>query len=268
MSDNSHSLFNMEMNYYYSNPLSNENWYNISDDWNVEFQTRSLSPEDTISPSDKIVLCVGDSFTFGDGMYYKDTWSAHLQRTVYKNYKVINIGMRGASNDFITTLLSKWCSRYGDQIEQVIIGFSFHHRKLYYNEGKANNINLHDIKSNNIPSWYVNVRDSLIKLSNYHNDEANFQKNVLLTKGLGKLYDFKIYWWDIEEHAGDAELNPDRLTANPELVSDNDFVYIHMTYFDMIEEQKRYMYYISKEDRHWSKMGHLLVADRISSYIC
>lgn len=106
--------------------------YEICDDWNVELQTRSLSPEEKINPEDKIVLCVGDSFTFCDGMYYKDTWTKHLQDSVYKDYKVINVGIRGASNTLITNILSKYCNRYGNQIENVICGFSFNARRTYF----------------------------------------------------------------------------------------------------------------------------------------
>jgi hypothetical protein len=265
MIDKKASLFNFDEMYRGSHPTCKDGHYEICDDWNYEFQTRSLAPEETINSEDRIVLCIGDSFTFGDGVYYRDTWTHKLQETVFKDYKVINAGIRGASNDAITNILAKWCSKYGDQIEFVIAVFSFNNRRTYYRDKMHSLIGV--FEPANRPDWYKGIHSSFVNLSNDINDEENFEKNVLLTKGLGKIYNFKTYWGSIEEHAWTLPPNPERLCANPEIIDSDNFHYVHMIWFDVDSNEKRNKFYISEHDRHWSSEGHIAVAKRFMKHI-
>lgn len=256
-------MFNFDKMYRLHHPTCNDNWYKICDDWNYEYQTRSLAPEETINPEDRIVLCVGDSFTFGDGVYYKDTWSNKLQETVLKDYKVINVGIRGASNDFITNVLSNWCSKYGNQIEIVIAGMTFSYRRTYYKDGQPNNLSVGFVGKDK-QKWFKDIHSSFINMQNEENDKENYNKNILLIRGLGKICNFKTYWWDVE-----SQINPNFVSDihSNKLFDDRDFTYIPLKMFSANSKEERDVYYISKDDRHWSSEGHTAIANMIAKYI-
>ena len=251
------------------NPLSGDGYYEIDDGWNNELQTRStMSP---IEPNDKIVLLVGDSFTFGDGILHKDTFGALIQNTKpFENYKVINIAQRGASNSMINLILTRWCNVYGSQVEMAIIGYSFRSRRLFFASsdklpdfGCCNNINPgHTPTGRFAVPWLKDVYKANLTLSTFENDTNDFETNVLVTKGLGKIHNFKTYWWSIEENKR-WNLEEDRLENNLELVDDDNFKFIDIAeqFGKTFEEELEY--HISEEDGHWSEKGHSAIADRI-----
>jgi hypothetical protein len=259
------------------NPLCGEGHYEICDDWNVEVQTRSLSPEEKINPEDKIVLCVGDSFTFCDGMYYKDTWTKHLQDSIYKDYKVINVGIRGASNTLITNILSKYCNKYGNQIENVICGFSFNARRTYFTS-RTEESKLQQSTVNISPghSWnptnlriVTKIQTAFETLNTEENDQSDFQRNLLLVKGLSKIHNMKVFWWTVQEW-GDYDswkYNKDYR----ETLESYDFTYMNITsHIDRIMKQNKITdeeMQISKEDGHMSKKGNWVMAEAMKRYL-
>ena len=216
------------------NPLTDDGYYEMDDGWNNELQTRStMSP---IEPNDKIVLLVGDSFTFGDGMLHKDTFGALLQNTkLFENYKVINIAQRGASNSLINLILTRWCNVYGSQVEMVIIGYTFRSRRLYFASadklpefGCCTNINPGHVPTGRFDKpWLKEVYKANLTLSTFENDTNDFETNVLMTKGLGKIHNFKTYWWSIEENERWNQESK-RLENNTELVDDDNFKFINI----------------------------------------
>ena len=265
-------------------PNLNRNPYlgkdNEFDDWNVELQTRSLAEMD-IGPDDKIVLCVGDSFTFGDGVYYKNTWTNHLQEGVFKDYKVINVGICGASNTLITNTLSKWCNLYPKQIEFVIIGFSFSQRRTYFSE--FNKLSLESSVVNLSPGndWNPQKLDIIKKVNNAtnvlhtsENDQSDFERNLLLVKGLAKLTGFKVYWWTVDDLGNDNYIEN---KTNALTLDSHDFVYMNVS--DIVnevcikEEMKIDWWHpssplrISEDNGHWSVKGHQVLADAITKFV-
>jgi len=265
-------------------PNLNRNPYlgkdNEFDDWNVELQTRSLAEMD-IGPDDRIVLCVGDSFTFGDGVYYKNTWTNHLQEGLFKDYKVINVGICGASNTLITNTLSKWCNLYPKQIESVIIGFSFSQRRTYFSE--FNKLALESSVVNLSPGndWNPQKLDIIKKVNNAtdvlhtsENDQSDFERNLLLVKGLAKLTGFKVYWWAVDDLGDERYIEQQ---TNALTLDSHDFVYMNVS--DVVnevcikEEMKIDWWHtssplrISEDNGHWSAKGHQVLADAITKFI-
>tara|TARA_R110001606_G_scaffold27046_3_gene87024 strand:+ start:243 stop:1832 length:1590 start_codon:yes stop_codon:yes gene_type:complete len=265
-------------------PNLNRNPYlgkdNEFDDWNVELQTRSLAEMD-IGPDDRIVLCVGDSFTFGDGVYYKNTWTNHLQEGVFKDYKVINVGICGASNTLITNTLSKWCNLYPKQIELVIIGFSFSHRRTYFSEFDKLSLESSVVNLSPGNDWNPQKLDIIKKVNNAtdvlhtsENDQSDFERNLLLVKGLAKLTDFKVYWWTVDDLGNERYIEQQ---TNALTLDSDDFVYMNVS--DIVneicikEEMEIDWWHtssplrISEDNGHWSAKGHQVLADAIAKFI-
>ena len=256
---------------------------NELDFWSVPLQTRSLA-EVGIVPGDKIVLCVGDSFTFGDDVYYKDTWTSHLQSGIFKEYKVINAGVCGASNTLITNTLSKWCNMYGHQIEYVIIGFSFSQRRTYFSE--FNKLALESSVVNLSPGndWNPQKLDIIKKVNNAtdilhtnENDQSDFERNLLLAKGLGKIHKFKTFWWSVDDLGNDDYVSAN---TNAHLTKESDFVYMNVSsvvneicealpsdYLDIDWWSTSSPLRISEDNGHWSVQGHEVLAKGIKKFI-
>ena len=64
-------------------------------------------------------------------------------------------------------------------------------------------------------------------LSTFENDTNDFETNVLMTKGLCKIHNFKTYWWSIEENERWNQESK-RLENNTELVDDDNFKFINI----------------------------------------
>jgi len=249
-----------------SHPLCKDGYYKICDHWDSANVTRTKLDEEELENS-KIVLCVGDSFTFGDGMYYTDTWPALLQDTpMFKDYKVINVGLRGASNDLITKLIRDWCNRYSKQIEYVIVGYSFMDRRLhhchpdvqgqYFTSMMNLTIGAHGDEGN----YSSLMHNAYMKMNTDLGDLDNNDRNILLTKGLGKIHNFKTYFFHMALCSGYRDQTA---ATNFDEFCDHDFVFMDI---DTKEFQDPRMA-ISKEDGHWSVHGHQVVASIIEKHI-
>lgn len=250
-----------------SHPLCNDGYYEICDHWDSDNLTRTELDMTQLENS-KIVLCIGDSFTFGDGVYYNDTFSALLQDTeVFKDYKVINIGLRGASNDLITKLLRNWCNRYSSQIEYVIMGYTFMNRRLHHCHPGENGqyfdstVNLTPGSGDpSNPSYHQRMMNAYMTMNTELGDIDNSDRNILLTKGLGKIHNFKTYFFHL---ALCTKYKDDIVAHNFDEFCDSDFVYMNLD----TKEYRDPKAAISPEDGHWSVFGHKVVASIIEKYI-
>ena len=72
-------------------------------------------------PGRKRVLCLGDSFTFGEGVRENDAWPQRLGKILGPGYEVINAGVQGNDLDNEAAFLLQ----YGRQLspDVVVIGF-------------------------------------------------------------------------------------------------------------------------------------------------
>lgn len=260
--------------------MCKDNYYEICDYWDEKNLTRTKLDEEELKNS-KIVLCVGDSFTFGDGVYYKDTWPALLQdKDFFKDYKVINIGIRGASNDLITKLLRNWCNRYSTQIEYVIIGFSYINRRMHYVDADYDGtfqplpsiVNVHPSQANekNLHTTTRRLYSRYLELSNDGNDLENSDRNLLITKGLGRIHNFKTYFFFMELcmvpgneiYKKDSAIG-DLITKNFDEFLSDDFQEMNL----YSQELNCLEYKIGPDDGHWNSKGHNKIASAIDKYM-
>jgi hypothetical protein len=72
-------------------------------------------------PGIRRILCLGDSFTFGEGVREENAWPQRLGRAAGPGFEVINAGVQGYSLDHEATLLFLYVRKMKPDI--VVIGF-------------------------------------------------------------------------------------------------------------------------------------------------
>jgi hypothetical protein len=255
-----------------SSPHPLKEQYGINDHWDKHYRTRTKIDLEKLADK-KIVLFVGDSFTFGDGVEYKDTFCNLVQeKYLSDNYYCINVAYRGNPNSKMLLMLKHWLNAFGDQVCAVVCGFSFPGRRMFINDPEDKNLSpynqhVYDDKTshqwanlaNFNPSVHNGVRNkqlskakynAALSLSNDAQDIFEFERDMLLLKGFSKMYDFRVYWWSWTMHVYNETVN-DVIIEN---ICDDDYKYIG---FDM-----KYVPRIP-DDGHFDKRGHMIFADVI-----
>lgn len=249
--------------------------YGIDDYWDKHYRTRTKIDLEKMA-NKKIILFVGDSFTFGDGVEYKDTFCNQTQQNLGDDYYCINIAYRGNPNSKILLMLKHWLNEFGDQIYAVVCGFSFPGRRTFINEpdderAKPYIHHVYDDKTsqqwcnmaNFNPAAHNGVRNkqlskekynAALTLSNDAQDIFEFERDMLLLKGFSLMYNFRVYWWSWTMHVYNKEVN-DIIVEN---ICDDNYKYIDV---DM-----RYLSRIPR-DGHFDKRGHMILADVIEYMI-
>lgn len=265
----------------------NKGWYGIDDYYDNSFRTRTkFSCIDELK-NKRIILVAGDSFTFGDGVYYQDTFSSYLKEHFFKDdeFIVINVAQPGSSNDYIIQQVQNWLNILSDQIETIILGLSFISRRCYFfdNEYTINFENsLYDRDSStltieqeiykynfNINNSYpkqnrgYNVKkvyNNLLETSTRVNDYREFEKSLLLMKYISHFYNIKTYWWGWLAQSFGTGKNKDRNRIIQMFNGDN------LTFMD-IDSIANTLECLSEDDGHWSKNGHRDVANIIIGHL-
>ena len=241
--------------------------YDIQDYWDGNKRTRTQFTDKDIADK-KIILFAGDSFTFGDGVYYKDTFCSIIaEEYLNQEYFCINIAQRGSPNQRILVTIKQWLNDYGDQVDTVICGFSHPARKLFITDDPVpwkdhvydnNKKNQHDCLLHYNPSTprkksHLGVKkyDAVTVLNNETQDIIDLERDILLLKGFGKIYHFKTYWWWWAGHYYHPAIC-DEIVKNTQ---DDDFDFIKINYSKI----KRI-----PDDGHYSAEGHRQIAKIIS----
>lgn len=251
------------------NPLSQK--YGIVDYWDRYYRTRTkIIPENL--KEKKIIIFVGDSFTFGDGIKYKNTFCNIIDQKLSDDYCCINIAYPGNPNSKSLLCLTQWLNLCGSQIHMVIFGASIPHRRLiihddkdkklyedhiYDDKGKFNHFGkFRTFNSHHTPEHHFDEKyfTALLTLSNDVQDIFEFERDFLLLKGLGKLYNFKIYWWEWFMHKYHEKI----LSTIIEHTQSEDFKYIPINAPDIPK---------IPNDGHFSEEGNKIVSEIIMSEI-
>lgn len=174
----------------------------------------------------KAIVLLGCSCTYGVGVDDNETLAAQLEKISKR--KVINLGLPGASNQFITFCLSQVYSRF-DAPYAVVVNYSTIDRNIYFNE----------MDLFHVGPWCQNNKDKIpgntrypirqkdFYLSNFYNPtNATMQTKVLsdvnraLCKGRSKMLNITFFEdaahaartdeiWEIDNGARDL-LHPGR----------------------------------------------------------
>lgn len=240
--------------------------------WDSTLVTRSQCSE--LYPFDQddkpIVLFLGDSYTYGEGVYAWETFSHLLSQTMFHNCHVVNLAYPGSSQDFGVTRLSQWYNQFGARIQTVIFQFTYAHRKWhiedlfdtqpispYYNHRRAKwrpqFWNTATPKERR-PDWWM----PYLQINNTLDDFAYFEKHLLMVELLTQKYDTNLVWWSNRNSFWPDDTNEfldvwrKRL---PNMLDLNDLLYSDI--------EGRYLW-----DGHWSAKGHQEVAKEIEKQLC
>jgi len=240
--------------------------------WDYSLASRSQSCE--LYPFDKddkpIVLFLGDSYTYGEGVYAWETFSHRLSQTLFQNSHVVNLAYPGSSQDFSVTKLSQWYNQFGSRIQTVIFQFTYAHRRLriddsfetdpvspYYNHRRLKwrpqfwNIAIPEKLK---PDWWM----PYLQLNNKLDDFAYFEHQLFLTQLLTEKYHTNLVWWTNRNSFHDQDNEEFFGTWRQRLPNLIDLNYL--LYNSPID--------LHLWDGHWSAKGHYEAAKEIEKQLC
>ena len=209
----------------------------------------------------KIILFAGDSFTFGLGLKYKDTFSNIIHQEMFSNdeYIVVNVGYPGSSNDFISMRIQQWVNAFPKNIAAIIIGFSFLARRLHYTNITDNfylNSEMIDITEDMYkfnPANNVNSKlyYAYLETQSYINDLRNLERILFQNYYMSKAMGIKVYWFSLF-HKQLSESDCKVITTH---FDKEDFTYINIEDIEIP--------IISPTDGHWNEDGNKVIANLI-----
>lgn len=145
-----------------------EQWLVLKDDF------RTLK-----QPGQVIPASFGCSFTYGDGVEVDQTWSFLLD--------VANMGLPGASNDYISRMAVTYCKLYNPT--DIYVMWTFPNRREVVDEdGTLLKYKAYDPGSENY-AWYR----ASVELSNDHSDSYNLAKNKILLESFCKAENINLH---------------------------------------------------------------------------
>jgi hypothetical protein len=269
---------------YLSNP--NSGWYKINDYYDSVHATRTKFKDLDTLKTKRIILVVGDSFTFGDGVYYKDTFTNLLKKNFFKSkdYIVINIGYPGISNSNIMQRVNTWLNVLSDNIETVIVGWTFSSRRAHFFDNEYSSISSNSLyqrdstllpheeqiyrynfnMGNSLPKTTLkkynvkHVYNHMVQVNSRVNDYRDFETHALIMKYATEYHNFKLYWWGWLWQGSFGWHDRDVLIDS---FSDKNSIFM-----DIDSEAKNYES-LSEDDGHWSPKGHSDVAKTMIKYL-
>lgn len=209
----------------------------------------------------KIILFAGDSFTFGLGLKYKDTFSNIIHEEMFNTdeYIIINIGHPGASNDFISMRVQQWVNEFSKNIAAIVIGFSFLSRRLHYHnttETFYSDNTMIDITEdmysfNPANNVNTNLYYAYIETQSYINDLRNLERILLQNYYMSKATGIKMYWFSLfNKQLSNSDCAVIKSHFNKE-------TFVHIDIEDLE------IPVISPTDGHWNEEGNKVIANTI-----
>lgn len=116
----------------------------------------------------KIVICLGDSDTFGAGVEYKDIWPTKLNNAL-NDYTVLNFGIPGISNDGIARVAVRLIKALGSSIHAICIHYPSYSLREFVSKNYKGGVHTH--RNYNLPykDWWQHI--------DWQSNNYNFYKN-------------------------------------------------------------------------------------------
>lgn len=111
-----------------------------------QFNQRGFRDEEWPNDLNDVIWCIGDSFTVGIGNPIEHTWPNILQTKTLK--KTINVGMEGASNNWIARTALTVLSQF--PTAQIVVHWSFQQRRER---------SIDSVLAEKFPDFYRKVKD-------------------------------------------------------------------------------------------------------------
>lgn len=217
--------------------------------------TASFGTRTDISDAEtrKHIVMIGDSFVFGDGLEYDQTISNILQNLYNEKYLVVNLGISGSDLDNAVTNLSRWATRFPNNIVGIVFGCTFHSRKtkrwtnIDYPEHYPTNDAYPPLYSLNTISKVRHV-DNPIPID----DLMNWEKNITSASWISRAINAKLITWDIGHSLYLSASDRNNLKLG---LDELDIDLIDLTFDDPMTS--------FLPDGHWNAVGNTVIAKRI-----
>ena len=226
-------------------------------------EIRSILNEEELQK--KHIVFLGDSFVYGSGIHANNTMSSQFNTKLEKSdeYGIFNLGIPGGSLDSSLLVLQQWCNSYSDKIHSVYFGITSKARMQHWiNEEHTYN---YVPGKKNVPEPENTVGDEIFLAKSLNKLVAvqEFQTSVKVNhtmqhiKNLSQLHNFNVMsFYTTDERVSEEEMNEIKK------LEDERFI-IHDKHFEEDFEEDRPEFYISKQDRHWSREGNRYLVDNI-----
>jgi len=226
-------------------------------------EIRSILNEEELQK--KHIVFLGDSFVYGSGIHANNTMSSQFNTKLEKSdeYGIFNLGIPGSSLDSSLLVLQQWCNSYSDKIHSVYFGITSKARVQHWID-EEHTYNYIPGKKN-VPEPENTVGDEIFLAKSLNKLVAvqEFQTIVKVNhtmqhiKNLSQLHNFNVMsFYTTDERVSEEEMNEIKK------LEDERFI-IHDKHFEEDFEEDRPEFYISKQDRHWSREGNRYLVDNI-----
>lgn len=165
---NTTGFFRGDSNTYYYNNLG----YRSNIDYTLDF----LSDK-------RIILCLGDSDTFGVGVEYNQTWPVLVQHQ--SDTVVMNVSVPGISNDGLARIGTKTIQALGAQIDAVLIHYPPMSLREFVSKKYKGGVHTH--RNYNLPytDWWDHI--------DWQSNNYNFNKNKVLLESICAQYNIQYF---------------------------------------------------------------------------
>jgi hypothetical protein len=154
----------------------------------VEYTYNNLgyrAPTDYIDfANDRLIVCFGDSDTFGIGTEYSDLWTTVLQKR-FPNHKVLNFAVPGISNDAIARIATRTLLALSNNIDACCVQYAPMSLREFVS--KTYKCGVHTHRNYNLPynDWWTHI--------DWQSNNYNFVKNRLLIENACKANAIKYF---------------------------------------------------------------------------
>ena len=265
----------MDRNMYNSGDHPGTTNFGFNEKLPIELVTRT--PVDDIKTK-TIIPFFGCSFTYGQGLEYKHTFTNILQRDYFcgSDYLALNLGSIGFSLDGVTRVMHQYYNRTDINHSKVaVLNFPpvnrrefFNHKSIDYAANKWNHNVISDTKDIEyrrlMPGSMIKNQDKLwysyLEMVNPLVDYNNIQRNLVLLAGLAARFNLKIFLWNTSLNI----FNRADRDSLSKFMTDLGLEFIEMPTIAPKSDNRHHKYQIARNDSHFNHEGMTHIAAYIN----